>query len=538
MLAGLLLISVQAGSPLLGLAVMLTALMSTAAVAWRSVSRRQTPAMALRGQGDRRLVLGAYDEARTLYERALSIAERELPSDSPEVLVNYYSLAAVNSMMRDHERADRYLSELMRGLGDRIPAGWTGHVAWLLRRVAHHHSLQGNHERAVALCHRALELVGEAPGADDNTVRSLLDDLAWIHHHAGEYEEAESVFETALAIHEQFRDAASALARRPTRASVVPESPYRTPGPATVSTTGGLDRAVAYSLLGLGWTVYERGGYTAARKHFERAAVVAAAAACGDGHDLWAPAKTHAGLSVEIVRGRAAVCVTLGEYSDALALYDQARATLEPVADALQVAALDIDVGWLHRCRGEYDLAETAYRGAQDGITRAKEGGATVACALYEALGELRRRQGRLREAQRDVRRALELADECLGPEHPRIAGILAVAARVFAARSEFPEAERCARRSLRLLNTARFADGLVALAEVQLGLGQHGEAERTFAQALQLREEVLGAQHPELAEILEGQAAVLRATSREQEAQSISARASFLRERAGCVAA
>ncbi|MEM6992391.1 MAG: tetratricopeptide repeat protein, partial [Myxococcota bacterium] len=468
MLMGLLLISIQAGKPLLGLAVMLTALMSTAAVAWRTVARRQTPATALRGQGDRRLVAGDYKEARVLYERALSIAERELPPASPEVLVNYYSLAAVNSMLHDHARADGYLADLMRGLGDRIPPGWTGHVAWLLRRVAHHHSLQGNHDRAVALCHRALDLVGEAPGADDNTVRSLLDDLAWIHHHAGDYAEAESVFGTALAVHEQFRDAARELSCRPTRSSAVPESPYRVPGPATVSTTGGLDRAVAYSLLGLGWTVYERGRYPEARHYFDRAAVVAAAAAGGDGSEPWARAKTNAGLVVEILRGRAAVSVTLGEYEDAHALYERARTTLDAADEPLQVAALDIDVGWLQRCQQEYEDAERTYRRALDGITRAKEGSATIACALYEALAELRRRQGKLREAQRDVRRALELADDCLGAEHPRVAGILAVAARIFAARSEFSEAERAARQCLAVLRAGfgrvhpRFADGYV----------------------------------------------------------------------------
>lgn len=544
MLAGLLLISIQAGKPLLGLAVMITALMSTAAVAWRSVVRRQTPATALRDQADGQLVDGHYKEARALYERALAIAERELPPAAPEVLVNVYSLAAVNSMLHDHGRADRYLTELLRGLGDRVPAAWSGHVAWLLRRVAHHHSLQGHHDRAVTLCHRALDLVGDAPGADDNTVRSLLDDLAWIHHHAGDYSEAEDVFRSALVVHEQFRDTALELAQRPTRNAAIPESPYRVPGPATASTTGGLDRAVAYSLLGLGWTVYERGRYAEARKAFDRAAVVAAAAGGSTDNDPWSRAKTSAGLQVEILRGRAAVSVTLADYDDAAELYDRARAMLDAVDEPLQVAALDIDVGWLERCRRRYDLAETAYRRALDVIASAKEGSATIACALYESLAELRRRQGRLREAQRDIRHALELADDCLGAEHPRVAGILAVAARICAARSEYGDAERSARKCLALLRVGfgrvhpRFADGFVALGEVQLGRGHLGAAEQTFARALGLRESMLGTEHPELAEILEGQAAVLRATSRDDEAEVLIARANALRDQAGSAAA
>lgn len=541
---GLLLISIQAGQPLLGLAVMLTALMSSAAMAWRTVSRRSTPATALRDQGDERLAAGEYKEARALYERALAVVERELPPASPEVLINYYNLAAVNSMLHDHDRADHFLSELMRGLGDRVPTRWTGHVAWLLRRVAHHHSLRGRHARAVALCHRALDLVGDAPGADDNTVRSLLDDLAWIHHHAGDYAEAESLFGSALQVHEQFRDAVLELRQRPMRRAAQPESPYRVPGPAAVSTTGGLDRAVAYSLLGLGWTVYERGRYSAARKFFDRAAVVAASVGDGDGVDPWARAKTSAGLQVEILRGRAAVAVTLGDYAEADELYARAQTMLDAAEDPLQVAALDIDIGSLRRLQRRFDGADEAYRRALDGITQAKEGRATIACALYESIAELRRRQGRLRDAQREIRRALELADDCLGAEHPRVAAILNVSARVLAARSEHVDAERSARRSLTLMRAGlgrahpRFADGFVALGEVQLGRGQLGAAEQTFARALGLRESTLGADHPELVEILEGQAAVFRATSRPEEAEAALARAAALAPRAGSAAA
>ena len=88
--------------------------------------RRDSAVATLRDQGDARLVDGRYGEARALYERSLALAERELPPTAPELLVNYYSLAAVNSMLHDHARADRYLDELLRGLDDRVPAPWAG----------------------------------------------------------------------------------------------------------------------------------------------------------------------------------------------------------------------------------------------------------------------------------------------------------------------------------------------------------------------------------------------------------------------------
>lgn len=537
-LLGLFLIAVQAGQPVLGFAVMLTALVSTAAFTWRSMSRRYAPALALRDQGDAKLVRGRYAEARALYERALAIVQRELPPAAPEVLLNYYSLAAVNSMLHEHARADHYLDKLLQGLDHRVPAPWAGHVAWLLRRVAHHHSMQGRHEQAVQLCERALDLVGDAPGADDNTVRSLLDDLAWIHHHAGDYPAAELCFRDALAVHEQFRDIALEIAQRPVRGLPVPDSPYRAPSPAALPTTGGLDRAVAYSLLGLGWTVYERGAYDEARSLFQRANIVAAACEEHDEpHSPVAP-RQPSSLTVEILRGRAAVEMTLGNYEAAADFYAAARAKLREQDGPIQAAALGIDLGWLARCRERFDEAEQIYADVAQHLAKGGSTLAAVACAMHEGLAELRRRQGRYKDAHREIQRAASMAEKCLGPEHPRRAAVLAIASRIHTARSEFGEAERSARRCLQVLRTAlgrghpRLADGYVALGEVHLGRGQYGAADHAFARALELRESILGKEHPELVEVLEGRAAVLQATLREDEAGRAAQRAEAIRER------
>jgi len=541
MLLGLFMMALQAGQPLLGLAMLMTAATTTLGFAWRGAGRHDSAVLSLRDQGDARLVDGRYREARVLYERSLALAERQLPPAAPELLVNYYSLAAVNSMLHDHARAGRYLDELLRGLNDRVPAAWAGHVAWLMRRVAHHHSQQGRHAQAEQLCRRALELVGDAPGADDNTVRSLLDDLAWVKHHAGGYAEAEALFRESLAVHEQFRDVVLEQAQGPRRGPGEGRSPYREPGPATATTSGGLDRAVAYSLLGLGWTIYERGRYDEARHCFERARMIATRLAA-------APATpgprgaSNEGLWVEVLRGQAAVSVTLGEYEQARVLYAEAErrsdgpeAAVETV-ETVQRAALLVDMSWLARCRQRYDEAEALGRAALEELERTHEGTAAIASALHESLAELRRRQGRTREGQRHVREAQELAGRCLGPEHPRMAGILAVAARLHAARSEPAEAERTARQSVVLLEASlgaehpRMSDAQLALGEAQLARGRLGAAERSLGRALALRQQAVGPDHPELAEILDAQIAVLRASSRDDEIPPLLERAARLR--------
>jgi tetratricopeptide (TPR) repeat protein len=533
---GLVLVALQAGQPVVGMVIMGAALATAVSLAWSSFTRRHAPALALRAQAERELRRGRYAEARVLYERALGLIQRDLPPSAPEVLLSYYSLATVHSMLHEHERADDYLDRLLLGLEQRIPASWRGQVAWLLRRVAHQHSLEGNHGRAIELCDRALELVGPAPGADDNTVRSILDDIAWIHHHAGEYASAERMFREALALHEQFRDAALEVAQRPARGVALAESPYRVPGPAIATTTGGLDRAVAYSLLGLGWTVYERARFEDARSCFERASLIASSLG-GRGEGDRQGGRGVSALQIEILRGRAAIEMTLGRYDAARELYEQARAHGEGGDSAMQAAALAIDLGWLARCQARHEDAEAIYESALEAIGRREEGMSTIACALHESMAELRRRQGRQREALREIQRAAVLADECLGCEHPRVAAIEAIASRIHSARSDFVEAERCARRCFGVLRAAlghdhpRFGEGYVALGEMHLGRGQWGAAERAFERALELRERAFGVDHPELVEVLDGLAAVMRATGRENEAEALERRSATLRD-------
>ncbi|MEM7152417.1 MAG: tetratricopeptide repeat protein [Myxococcota bacterium] len=532
MLLGLFMMALQAGQPLLGLAMLMTAATTTLGCARWNHARQGSVALSLRDQADRKLVSGRYGEARALYERALALSERELPPAAPELLLNYYSLAAVNSMLHDNARAGRYLEELLSGLGDRVPRPWSGHVAWLMRRVAHHHSLRGHHVEAERLCRRALELVGDAPGADDNSVRSLVDDLAWVMHHGGNYVEAERLFREALSIHEQFRDVALELAQRPRPGAKPGRSPYREPGPATASTTGGLDRAVAFSLLGLGWTRYERGDYGEAQRCFERARLIAKRLSNGTRGE----AKGNGGLWLEVLRAVAAVAVTRGEYDEAEARYEQARHFNATDEGSIPDAALLVDMSWLARCRERWDEAEAMARQAQSKVDESSEEMATIATALHESMAELRRRQGRAREGQRHIGTAQELASRCLGVEHPRMASILAVAARLHVQRSEHPEAERCARRSLALLESGvgaehpRSAEAYLGLGEVQLARGQWTQAEHSLGLALRRRERALGVEHPELVDILEAQQTLLRSMGREDEARPVADRLARLR--------
>ena len=63
---------------------------------------------------------------------------------------------------------------------------------------------------------------------------------------------------------------------------------------------------------------------------------------------------------------------------------------------------------------------------------------------------------------------------------------------------------------------------------------GKTAEAERAFQRALAIREEALGPDHPDVAETLEDYAALLRKIGREDEAKKLEARAQVIKSKQG----
>ena len=63
---------------------------------------------------------------------------------------------------------------------------------------------------------------------------------------------------------------------------------------------------------------------------------------------------------------------------------------------------------------------------------------------------------------------------------------------------------------------------------------GQYAEAEPLYQRSLAIREKVLGAEHPDVATILDNYAELLRVTGRSDEAEEMAARAKAIRAKQG----
>jgi eukaryotic-like serine/threonine-protein kinase len=148
--------------------------------------------------------MGSYDEAKTLLERALTIQERALGPEHPDLTRSMNELANVYEDLGEFEGAkalhERALALRERALGSEHPEVATG-----LHDLAGAHDEMGSYEEAKALYERALTIRERVLGAEHPDFAATLNNLAIIHAKTGSYEEARRLFARGLLIDEKAR---------------------------------------------------------------------------------------------------------------------------------------------------------------------------------------------------------------------------------------------------------------------------------------------------------------------------------------------
>ena len=287
--------------------------------------------------------------------------------------------------------------------------------------------------------------------------------------------------------------------------------------------------------------------------HPDVANVLNCLARASEGTADYARALACARRSVEIssrVRGTLAdpdldrLCVqslaTLGNMERILARYADAeqhlRQALQLARSALGeedddvVSALN-SLGVLYKYTGRFDEAETLYGGAIAVVEAGRRDEATLA-TLCHNLGGLEHARGAYARAEPPARRAVELRERALGPDHPSVAADVAALAAIVEARGGHAEAEAMYRRALAIFERVygpehyEIAVTLNNLAGIREAAGQPEEAEALYRRALSIKEALLGADHPDVAMTLNNLALLLASIGRGAEAALLYARA------------
>jgi tetratricopeptide (TPR) repeat protein len=147
-------------------------------------------------------VMGNYDGARLLYERALLIRKQVLGPDHPSTATSLNNLAVLLQLTGDYGGArplyERALAIREQTLGPEHPS-----TATSLNNLANQLQVTGDYGGARPLYERALAITKKVLGQHHPDTASSLNNLAGLLLIIGNFSEAQPLVEQALAIREQ-----------------------------------------------------------------------------------------------------------------------------------------------------------------------------------------------------------------------------------------------------------------------------------------------------------------------------------------------
>ncbi len=327
-------------------------------------------ALLLRDQGD-------YAAARSLFERALAIREQALGPTHPATAISLNSLALLLRDQGDYAAArplfERALAIREQALGPQHPDTATTHnnLALLLWD-------QGEFAAAKPLFEQALAIAEQTLGPQHPNTALALNNLALLLRDQGDYAAAKSFSERALTITEQtftHQHPNTALALNNLAILLQDQGDYAAARPlferalAIYQQTLGPDHPnTVASLSNLATLLQDQGDYAAARPLFERALVI----------DEAAHGYNHPSVANDL-NNLACLLQAQGDYAATQPLFERALAV------------------WLHVLGPDHP---------------------TTATSLNNLAGLLRA-QGDLAAARPLFERALAITEQVLGPDHP-----------------------------------------------------------------------------------------------------------------------
>ena len=146
---------------------------------------------------------GLYQEAEPLFRRALSIHEKSLGSDHPEVASTLANLGTLYEVTGQFARAEPLMQRALAIWEEKIPGQPDLKLALGLNNLAVLFYMQGRDRNAQPLLQRALAIRTKSLGPLHPDVADCLSNLASVYRRQANYAEVERLVRQALAIREK-----------------------------------------------------------------------------------------------------------------------------------------------------------------------------------------------------------------------------------------------------------------------------------------------------------------------------------------------
>ena len=301
---------------------------------------------------------------------------------------------------------------------------------------------EGQHDEAMPLVERSLEIREKILGPDHRDVAAALNALANTYWNKGEYAKAEPLYLRALTIFEKAlgpEDPRVAITLNNLAALYWNKGEYVKAEPFAERALAIMERAfgrehpnVAMAVNCLAIIHSSRGDYAKAEPLVGRALAI--------WERTLGPEHPNVGVALSNL---ANVFYNEGEFAKAETLYQRALAILEKTLgrEHDEVAAILNNLALAYLDKGEYEKAEPLYRRALTirekalGMEHPKVG------FLLGNLANLYRNKGEYAEAESLYRRTIAIFEKALGPQHPYLANSLNDLAVLYAAKGDGAQA-------------------------------------------------------------------------------------------------
>jgi tetratricopeptide (TPR) repeat protein len=195
----------------------------------------------------------------------------------------------------------------------------------------------------------------------------------------------------------------------------------------------------------------------------------------------------------------------LAEYSLAEHCYKEALGVFRAEGDSSRLALSLAGLGEIYRDEYRPDQALILERQNLTALEQIGRGKGAEAAAILNIRGAILFEQHRYKDAERDMREALDIFSRVSGPENLDVALILNNLGAVALARGRIHEAETLVTRGL-AIRKARLgpdhplvAGATLSLASVYMAERRYGEAERACRDSIAMMSRFLPSEHPDL---------------------------------------
>ena len=143
-------------------------------------------------------------------------------------------------------------------------------------------------------------------------------------------------------------------------------------------------------------------------------------------------------------------------------------------------------------------------------------------------LASLYKSQGKYQQAEALYQRSLAIVEQAFSPNHPDVATNLSGLGKLYQEQGKYEQAEPLYRRSFTIRekvlgkNNPKFAESLTELALLYHAQGKHQQAQALLEACLELREKIFGKQNPSVAESLSNLAIIYLAQQKSAAAEPL----------------